>query len=340
MSISNGLHNRTVLITGGTGSVCMNISERLLDEGLNVVVFARRPLEEADYNELANRKGHFSVFLGDILDESKLDEAVTKYQVTDIIHGAAMTPSIQMEREQAKQILEVNCIGVLNAVKAAQKHDIGRFIYLGSISAYGKTAFEGNPLVEGVSAHKPTTFYEITKHAGERIVLRYRQLFEMDAYVARIGDVFGPWEHYSGVRPSMSFPFQTTRSAILGEPVYLPRACELDWVYGKDIANSILALLASETLEHEIYPLCSGHIWSMLDWCALLKKRYPKFEFGLASDKNTATVSINHPNDNAPMSTELLVKDTGYKPKYGLNESFEDYMQWLDKHPDYLFRND
>ena len=36
---------KNVLLTGGTGFVGLNIAERLLKEGWNVVLYARKPLD-------------------------------------------------------------------------------------------------------------------------------------------------------------------------------------------------------------------------------------------------------------------------------------------------------
>ena len=329
---------KTVLITGATGSVCMNLTELLLKKGQRVVMYARHPLNTEDEQELRQLPGELIFEKGDVLDAEALDAAVKKYGVTCIYHGAAMTPNADIERKQGKRILEVNVLGVVNVLDTAQKNNISRFIYMGSVSGYGNTCFEGKPLIEGVSVAKPNSLYELSKFTAERVVIRYRQLFAMKAYVARIGDVFGPWEHYTGVRPFMSFPYQTTAYAMEGKQIHLPRPCRQDWVYSRDIAESLYALMEAPNLKYDVYPLCSGYIWPLTDWCDLLKKKYPCFDYDIADKPENATIRVNQTVDNAPMSTERLVEDTGYVPKYDLEKAFKDYMDWLEAHPGYLFR--
>jgi nucleoside-diphosphate-sugar epimerase len=328
------LESQVALVTGATGSVCMNLCERLLEEGRRVVMYARHPLSAEACAEMAKKPGEMIFLQGDVLDAEKLEDVVREYDITQVYHGAAITPNEEMEREQGTLIIEINCVGIMNALNAARRANVNRFIYLGSLSGYGTTAFEGKPLIEGVSIPKPNSLYELSKFTAERIVLRYRQLYTMNAYVARIGDVFGPWEHYSGVRPYMSFPFQTTFHAMKGEPVYLPRPCKLDWVYSKDVANSLALLMDATILKYDVYPVCSGYVWPLTDWCTLLQKRYKNFKFGVDAEK--ATIKVNQSADNATMSVDRLVEDTGYVPRYDLSKSFEDYMAWLDTHEGYM----
>lgn len=328
--------NRTVLITGGTGFVCMNIAELLLNRGINVVLFARRPLRDEVVKEMSEKLGTISYYYGDVLKEADLNEAISRYEVTDVIHGAAVTPSREMEMERPKEIMNINCMGLINSLDAARLAGVKRFIYLGSVSGYGETCFTSDVLVEGESLGNPHSLYELSKFAGERIVQRYRDLYQMDAIVARVGDVFGPWERKTGVRSYMSFPYQLTSAAMKKEAVILPKPNCIDWVYGRDIAESVLALLLANTLHYDVYPLCSGYLWSLMDWCERLEKRYPGFVWKLAENGDVPTMRVNQIEDNAPMQLDRLIEDTGVRPKYNIDLAFCDYMAWLDNHPDYI----
>ncbi len=328
---------RTVFLTGGTGFVGMNIAQRLLTEGWNVILYARRTPELLFMEELEKLRGRLIFEAGDVLDQKHVEEVLEKYQVDDFVHGAAITPDYEMEKKNPAQILEVNCLGLLHSMLAAANKEIKRFLYLGSISAYGSTAFQEGMLEEGVSCGNPHSLYEISKFTGERIVLRLKELYGMDAYVARIGDVYGPWERYTGVRGHMSLIYQTTAAAMEGKQITLPRPCIQDWVSGPDIAGEVLAILQAEKLTYDIYPFCSGERWSLLDWCQLLKERYPGFSYELATEQKEASIQVNQSRDNAPMGLVRLLEDTGYKPMHrDVKSAFECYMQWLDSHEGFL----
>jgi len=327
---------RNVLITGGTGFVCMNIAETLLDHGFGVVAFARHPLQEQAMQEFSAKKGSFHYCLGDVLNPESLASVISQYNITDVIHGAAITPSREAEMKSPKQIIEINVLGLMNTLDAAREAHLGRFIYLGSISGYGQTCFNSELLVEGESLGDPHSLYEISKFTGERIVQRYRDLFQMDAAVARVGDVFGPWERDTGVRSYMSFPYQLVSAARNGRKVILPKPNCIDWVYGKDIAVSVYELLCTEKLQHDIYPLCSGYIWPLTDWCKLLESRFSGFNWKMAQAGDEPTIHVNQTEDNAPMQIDRLFAETGYKPIYDMVHAFKDYMDWIETHPGYV----
>lgn len=331
------MDGKTVFLTGGTGFVGMNIAQRMLAEGWDVILYARKAPDASFLEELKQLAGRLIFEAGDVRDQDRMEAILEKYQVDDFVHGAAITPDYEMERNHPAVILDVNCMGLLHGMLAAANKGIRRFLYLGSISAYGSTAFQEGVLEEGVSAGNPHSLYELSKFTGERLVLRIKELYSMNAYVVRIGDVYGPWERYTGVRGHMSLIYQTTAAAMRGESVILPRPCLQDWVSGPDIAGEVLAVLQAKKLNYDIYPFCSGERWSLLDWCRLLKGRYPEFSYELAEKPQEASIQVNQSRDNAPMQMDRLFKDTGYAPMQKDAESaFACYMKWLEEHPGFL----
>lgn len=328
--------SRTVLITGGTGFVCMNIAEALLSRGDAVVLLARRSPSPELLRDFDTLPGHLEFACGDVTDTSSLVSVIRQYHITDFIHGAAVTPSQEAEYTDPASIMQINCMGVLNALEAARQTCVDRFLYLGSVSGYGQTCFDSDILIEGESLANPHTLYELSKFTGERLVQRYRTLFGMDAALLRVGDVFGPWERKTGVRSFMSFPYQLTAAALRGEHAVLPGQNRIDWVYGRDIGNSVAALLHTTTLDYDAYPLCSGFLWPITDWCRKLAERFPAFSWSIAAPGEMPTIRVNQMQDNAPMQTARLISQTNYRPCYDLDLAFEDYMRWLDAHPGWL----
>lgn len=328
---------KKVLITGGTGFVCMNIAQTLLEKGHDVVLFARHRIDDEAQREFDMLPGKVSYFKGDVTNKQSICDAMNMYQISDVIHGAAITPSREAEMENPELVMYVNCLGVLNSLEATRAAGIeGRFIYLGSISGYGQTCFDEKELVEGESLGNPHSLYELSKFTGERLVQRYRDMYGMDAVLARVGDVFGPWERKTGVRNYMSFPYQLTSAAMKGEKVILPKPNCIDWVYGKDIAYSIYALLMQDDLKYDAYPLCSGYIWPLTKWCEKLQTVYPGFQWSMKKEGEKATMCVNQIDDNAPMRTDRLIEQTGYHPQYDLDRAFKDYMNWIETHKRYL----
>jgi nucleoside-diphosphate-sugar epimerase len=318
----------TVLITGGTGFIGINLSEVLTEIGIDVVLFARTLLPEEAKEFLDRRKGNYHFVNSDVLNGNDLDHAIKKYGVTSIVHAAVITPDLNRERNESKTIMQVNLMGTVEILEAAKRNNIEKLIYLSSGSVYGEAAFDDQWLSEEKTYPRPTTLYAISKFAGESTVLRYKELFDMDFIVARVGTVFGPWECFTGVRDTLSPLFLTTRLAVLGKEAVLSNQFSKDWVYSKDIAQALASLLVSNNLKHNVYHLSSGVIWSVLDWCEKLANEFPEFNYKLAKTNEKANVPYLGGN-RSPLAIERMKEDAGYIPQYGLEESFTDYMKWI-----------
>lgn len=331
------MEGKTAFVTGGTGFVGMNIAWKLLSEGWRVIMYARKAPAGAFLEELSQLSGQIYFEKGNILDQDRMKMLLNKYRVDYFVHGAAITPDEEMEKDNPVTILEVNCIGVLRAVLAAKEAEIKRFLYLGSISAYGSTASQKEMLDEGKDIADPRSLYELSKFTGERALLQMKKLLDLDAAVARIGDVYGPWERHTDVRSHMSLVYQATESAIKGRSISIPRPCLQDWVSGPDIAGEVQAILETKTLKYDIYPFCSGTRWTLEEWCELLQKRYPDFSYSVAKNPEEASIQVNQKCDNAPMDLKRLHENTGYCPQQdSVEKAFECYMNWLDNHPNFM----
>ncbi len=336
----------TVLVTGATGFIGVNLAEALLTRGDSVVLVSRRSVRpDPEKNPRGKPPGAFDVLsrlpgtlhcvAGDVTDEAAMDRIFAEYRPDKVIHGAAITPGTEREREQARLTSEVNYMGTLSLLEAARRAAVGRFIYLSSGSVYGLSAFTAGELDEETTLPLPDTIYSITKYAGERLSLRFRSIWDMDVVSARIGTAFGPWEWDTGVRVTLSTILQVTTHAVHGRNVVLPDVIgRKDWVYGRDIADSTLAILDTPTLSHEIYNLGPGVMWTLDDWCDRLAAAFPDFSYRRAGPGEEPNVTYGTA-DRAPFAIRRLVEDVGYTPRYGLEESFADYMAWIEATPEF-----
>ncbi|MFB4168270.1 NAD-dependent epimerase/dehydratase family protein [Virgibacillus sp. JSM 102003] len=320
-----------VLLTGGTGFIGLNIAEKMLESGNDVILYGLKPLVENTKKKFQNYEGNYYFVRGDVLNQDLIDLTIKKFRVSVIIHGAAITPSIDREKMDAKNIMNVNCMGTIEVLEAARKNNVSKFVYLSSVAVYGNEAFESKLLKEDISVSKPHTLYEISKFSAESVVTRYKEVHGMDIIITRIGDAYGPWEHHTGVRDLLSPPFQATRFALEGKKALLPRKGYKSWVYSKDIAISVEKLLEAPYLKYNLYNISSGHFWSMEDWCQLLSKRYTDFEYQIVEEPNKENIIFHGTRDNAPLDINRLIGDTNYVPSYDIGKSFEDYVLWVEE---------
>ena len=160
-----------VLIAGGSGFIGLNIAEAYLRDGAHVVLMDRHPASAAASLAFDALPGSWVYAPTDVTDAHAVAHAFDHHDVELVFYGAAITSGSQRERREPEQVLAVNCLGLVNTVKAAHAHGVRRMINLSSGSAYGEGGFARSgatpPLDEYGSRPLPTTLYSISKLAGE-----------------------------------------------------------------------------------------------------------------------------------------------------------------------------
>jgi dTDP-glucose 4,6-dehydratase len=326
----------SILLTGGSGFVGLNVAELLLARGDDVVLFAATPPPEPAVREFSPAPGRLAVVIADVTDGAALDRAMRAHQVDRVIHAAAITAGAERDKREARRIAEVNLLGTIETLEAARRRAVRRFIQVSTGSVYGRAGVVdgGGFLEEDEPAPVPQSLYGITKYAAERTALRYRELFGMDVVAARLATVFGRWEFETGVRDSMSLVLQATRLAEAGREAVLPAGLEMrDWIYAPDAARALAALLDAERPSHDVYNVGTGRPWTVAEWCDRLKVRYPAFSWRETRRSDELTVTLLGSGGRSPFAARRLRGDIGFVPRYGLDDAFADYMAWRDAHP-------
>jgi NADH dehydrogenase len=120
-----GLASATViLLTGATGNVGSALLSRLVSDGRPVRALVRDP------RRLGPERVRVQIALGDLADASSFRHALRG--VTTVIHLAA---AIRDQERQGATIEEVNALGTLRLVRAAERAGVERFIFFSAIGA-------------------------------------------------------------------------------------------------------------------------------------------------------------------------------------------------------------
>lgn len=322
----------TVLITGGSGFVGLNIAAALLERGETVLLLDVNGPPEAAERHLRALAGSLVVEMGDVRDGSATAEIMKRHGVRRLVHGAAITAGADRESKQARFIADVNLGGTIETLEAALAAGVSRVVQLGTGSVFGTKIQPGTEIIdEGETVPVPDSLYGITKYAAERTALRYRDKRSLDVVVARLGVVFGPWEYDTGVRDTLSIPLQLLRAAEAAEFARFRRTLPDDWVYVKDVAKAVVALLDLPTAPHSVYQLATGSRWSILEWCERLKRRYPGFKYAIVSETETVTIGATQPSARPPFSVERLRRDANFVAAFLPDQAFDDYVRWRDE---------
>jgi nucleoside-diphosphate-sugar epimerase len=307
-----------VLIIGGAGFVGLAIAEALLARGDCVTLFdAREP-----YVALP---GQPSALIGDVRHDEDVARAITG-RPDVVIYGAAITADAVRDAAEPQRVLDVNLGGLPRVMGAARAAGVKRFILLSSASTFGDAAFREAPLAEDDPPPAPSSLYSITKFAGEGVARRLGALWSMDVRMVRLSAVFGPWEHPTGARDTLSPPFQVAQLAHAKRTVVLPRDTPRDWVYSRDVAGAVLALIDKASPRFDLYHVGPGTTWKLSEWAAALGA---DVRVGAAPN-----VDLFGDRDRAMLAIDRLTGDLGYRPRFtSAAACAEDYGRWFATAP-------
>jgi len=159
------LENKSVLVTGGTGSFGKAFVKRLLadDEIKKLIVFSRDELKQFEMAEKINSP-KLRYFLGDVRDYSRLLQATDGIDV--IIHAAAMK-QIPAAEYNPMEAIKTNVIGAENIVNVAIQNRVSKVVALSTDKAanpanlYGATKLCSDKLMIAgnvLAGRHPTKF--------------------------------------------------------------------------------------------------------------------------------------------------------------------------------------
>ena len=143
--------NKTILITGGTGSFGQKFTETILKKYSleRIIIFSRDELKQFYMQEKFKKFKNLRFFIGDVRDKSRLELAMEN--VDYVVHAAALknVPLIEYNPFEAVQ---TNIIGAQNIINASIKAGVSKIIALSTdkaaapINLYGATKLASDKL--------------------------------------------------------------------------------------------------------------------------------------------------------------------------------------------------
>ena len=176
-SVAANIAGKTVLVTGGGGSIGSELCRQLcMVAPARLVIF---DIYENDAymlaNELSTRYDDIEVIveIGSVCEQSRIDEVFDKYQPAAVYHAAAHKHVPLMEA-CPREALRNNVLGTLYTVRAADRVGVNRFTFISTDKAVN-----------------PTSVMGATKRMGEMIIQYYAHTSKTIFSAVRFGNVLG-----------------------------------------------------------------------------------------------------------------------------------------------------
>ena len=142
--------NKSILITGGTGSFGHQYVQTLLEHyrPARIIVFSRDELKQYEMGQRFNAPC-MRYFLGDVRDAQRLDQAMRGVDI--VIHAAALK-QVPAAEYNPMECIKTNIYGAENVIRAAISNDVDKVIALSTdkaaspINLYGATKLASDKL--------------------------------------------------------------------------------------------------------------------------------------------------------------------------------------------------
>lgn len=242
---------RPVLVTGAGGFIGSHLTERLVREGARVRAFVHYNARD-DWGMLddlpPDALKEVEVVTGDLRDGETIANAVRGRSA--VFHLAALI-AIPYSYTAPESFIDTNVRGTLNALEAARRAGVRRFIQTSTSEVYGTPdelpIRETHPL----RAQSP---YAASKVAADQLAMAFRHSFDLPVVVLRPFNTYGPRQSERAVIPTMLRQLLAGRREVrLGR--LEPRR---DLTYVADTVDGFVRAATCEGIDGETIQLGTG----------------------------------------------------------------------------------
>jgi FlaA1/EpsC-like NDP-sugar epimerase len=165
--------NKTVLVTGGTGSWGYELVRQLLkNDPKEILIFSRNESNQFLMKQEFDNNPKLKFIIGDIKEKDSLIESCID---VDYIYHLAALKHVPVCEDQPIEALKTNVIGTQNVIDAAIKFNVQKVVYISTDKA-----------------SNPSNFYGLTKAMGEKLIIHANTLKTKTRFVCiRGGNVLG-----------------------------------------------------------------------------------------------------------------------------------------------------
>ena len=304
-----------LLVTGGAGFIGSNFIRYIIKKYPQYKVINLDKLTYAgnlDNLKDIENNSNYTFVKGDICDRKIVDEL--SKDVEAIVNFAAQS-HVDRSIIDASDFLRTNIDGTHNLLEAAKKHNLDRFIQIGTDECYGSID-EGS--FKETSLLSPSSPYAASKAAADMVVHSYRVTFNLPTIVARSSNNFGPYQYPEKIIPL----FITNALEDKPVPLYGDGMNVRDWLYVIDNCEAI-DLILHKGKEGEIYNIGGGNELRNIDLTRMVLNILGKPESLIQPVKDRPGHDRRYPLDCSKIEREL-----DWTPRFDFEKALEETVKW------------
>jgi len=185
--------NKTVLVTGGAGFIGSHLVDAIIAEGAKEVVIVDNLFLGCEEN-IRDALSKGAIFYNeDIEFETSVSYIFERHDI-DIVFNCA-TKALNYSFVNPANAFDTNVRGVLNLLEQQRKGHFKTLCHFSTSEVYGTAVYE--PMDEK-HPKAPTTTYAAGKAAADLAVESYVNMFDVDAFIVRPFNNYGPRQNHKG----------------------------------------------------------------------------------------------------------------------------------------------
>jgi UDP-N-acetylglucosamine 4,6-dehydratase/5-epimerase len=152
------LDNKTILVTGGTGSFGSRFVESTLKNAQpkKIIIFSRDEMKQWAMSKIYENESRVRFFIGDVRDKDRLKRALDG---VDIVIHAAANKIVHVAEYNPFEAIKTNIVGAMNVVDSCLDSNVKRVVALSTdkasspVNLYGATKLVSDKLFVSANAY-------------------------------------------------------------------------------------------------------------------------------------------------------------------------------------------
>lgn len=301
-----------VLITGCYGFLGYSLAKKMLEGGHDVVGIDRTECAVSDKRARIDVLARFPKFFYwecDISDHMSVMRAFRTYRPTHVVHFAAQF-GMPHDTELLQRYIKSNFAGFINVIENAKLIHVERFVYASSYSASDND--------------QAWSMYSVSKAFNEDCARIYSERFGMKTIGIRYGSVFGPQCRTDCAPHALALKL-LKGEAITFRDRQLLKTPFLDVDDAVDITQKLITRPLPK-MHNVVTAVADDYRYNLYDLLMFMVS-VSGITPVIRGDLPERTVRPDDFEDIAAMIH--LYKVAGMKPKHGIKDTIEKFMEWL-----------
>lgn len=307
---------RRILVTGANGFVCSNIIDVLLSRGWFVYaadrVFDNPAITRWNPDQVQQ-------ITGDVESLPAIPD------LDALLHGAAVTAGPQPRDETPEDNFMANLNPALAMLHYADKHHVGRAIFISSSAVYRESAPGSVPESQPPA---PLGLYAVAKTTIESLVETLNHLYKRDVICIRPGNIYGPHEYLRETRPHASLVQQLINQSHAGSITINDNIAAREWTFAPDIGAAVDALLRTKDLNHAVYNVAAGQVYTLHQIAESIQAAQPERDITLHTISEQPAYPLTR---HGTLDTTRLQSDTGFNDWTPLTEGIRQTLHTMQQ---------